>query len=128
MVKIDWNEFSKDVETLAAKLKPFDFEGFLAVERGGLIPAAKLAYMLGIKHIHAIKIDSPYSLGDHDSWLIIDDIVDTGRTILTLRNVYKRTRIATVYARETSRHSTDFYGKIIRHEEWLSFPWEDKNG
>ncbi len=131
-MQISWQEFSKDIDNLVKKLG-WTPQGLLAVERGGLIPAAKIAYILGIRYIHTVIVDKDepsitrpeYVFSDYRDWLIVDDIVDSGRTVSILRDYYGRSRICTVYAKEDTKNLVDYYSRIVP-DEWQTFPWEEE--
>jgi len=45
--------------------------------------------------------------GDGEGWLVIDDLVDTGRTAEILRRTYPKAHFATIYAKPQGRPQVD---------------------
>ncbi|MDR3279741.1 MAG: xanthine phosphoribosyltransferase, partial [Synergistaceae bacterium] len=94
---ISWERLQNDCRALAWKLLSVrkDWTKIVAIARGGLAPAAIIARELNIRVVDTVCISS-YTLrsqsgrvdvlkrpdlADMDStWLVIDDLVDTGRT------------------------------------------------
>ncbi len=129
---ISWDEFERDCDTLANKINHGKkWIGLIAVQRGGIIPAARLAYTLGTRYIHIVKVDKDepsislpeVAFTDYSRWILIDEIVDTGRTVRLLRDYFRNTPIAVLYAKEASKHLVDYCSKIIP-DEWIHLPWE----
>ena len=138
---IDWKTFQKDTIALAEKVKGLGpWDGIIAVARGGLIPAAILGNVLGIKRIDTICISS-YSdetkkqeanakiLKEIENrpgkWLIVDDLVDTGSTAKIIKQHMPKAFIACVYAKPQGKPTVDIYEKDIPQETWIVFPWEE---
>ena len=108
-----------------------------AVTRGGLVPAAIIARELDIRMIDTICIRS-YSddhsrsdmeilkevPGDGEGWLIIDDLVDTGRTAKVVRSVLPKAHFATVYAKPAGRPTVDTFITEVSQDTWILFPWD----
>jgi xanthine phosphoribosyltransferase len=111
--------------------------GIAAVTRGGLVPAAIIARELDIRMIDTICIRS-YSddhsrsdmeilkevPGDGEGWLIIDDLVDTGRTAKVVRSVLPKAHFATVYAKPAGRPTVDTFITEVSQDTWILFPWD----
>ena len=62
--------------------------------------------------------------GDGDGWLLIDDLVDTGRTALAVRERLPKAHFATLYAKPLGRPVVDTFVKEFRQEKWIYFPWD----
>jgi xanthine phosphoribosyltransferase len=110
----------------------------LAVTRGGLIPASLVARALGITQIETIGLAS-YEGEKHSGvitelkkadtaylkdTIIVDDLVDTGKTFEYLRPRTSECIFATLYAKPMGEKMTDFYVKSFDQECWIDFPWE----
>ena len=91
---VSWEELHRTSKALAWRLLELGpFEGIVAVTRGGLVPAAIVARELEIRLIETACISSYHgseqgrldvlkgapSAGSGKGWLIVDDLVDTGR-------------------------------------------------
>src|SRR6188472_2345029 len=98
---VSWDEFHRDARALAWRLAAAGpFESIVAVTRGGLVPAAIVARELGIRIIETVCVASynhqsqgeikilkavadevvKKSGGEGKGVLIVDDLVDTGKT------------------------------------------------
>ena len=97
------------------------FKGIVAVTRGGLVPAAIIARELNIRLIDTICV-STYDHqsirdakvlkgwdGDSEGWLIIDDLVDTGKTAKVVRELLPKAHFATIYAKPAGRPLVDTF-------------------
>lgn len=92
--------------------KPF---GVFGLPRGGLCIATILSY----------RLDIPLLLAPAKNCLIVDDISDTGETLLHYKNsTYSTYDIATMYYRKGSLVKPDFF-TAEKTDEWIVFPWEE---
>ena len=109
---ISWDQLHRDSKALAWRLLDMHyFKGIIAITRGGMVPAAIIARELDIHLVETICISS-YDWkdkkgdaeilkgveGDGEGWLLIDDLVDTGRTAKIVKEMVPRAHFATVYA------------------------------
>ena len=62
--------------------------------------------------------------GDGDGWLLIDDLVDTGKTARAVRERLPKAHFATIYAKPLGRPIVDTFVREFRQEEWIYFPWD----
>ena len=56
--------------------------------------------------------------------LIIDDLVDTGRTAKLVRDMLPRAHFATVYAKPAGRPMVDTFITEVSQDTWIFFPWD----
>lgn len=143
---ISWDQVHRDSKALAWRL---DHQGpgpegawrsIVAITRGGLVPAAIIARELNIRVIDTICVKS-YShqaqseaevlkapdaemIGDGTGVLIIDDLVDTGRTLEVVRAAYPAAHFATVYAKPKGRPLVDTFITEVSQDTWIYFPWD----
>src|SRR5271170_7465323 len=102
---VSWEELHRNAKALAWRLVELGpWKGLIAVTRGGLVPAAIVARELDIRRIETVCvigyhpddsrpeqagetkiIKAPADVGNGDGWLVVDDLVDTGRTADVLR-------------------------------------------
>ncbi len=137
---ISWEQIQNDCRALAWKLLSVrkDWTRIVAIARGGLIPAAIIARELNIKVIDTVCISS-YTLRNQgeisvlkrpdlacmdDSWLIVDDLVDTGRTAEEVRRMFPGIYFATVYAKPEGRPLVDTFITEVSQDTWILFPWD----
>ncbi len=138
---VDWAEVHRDARELVRKLVGSgEWNGIIAVTRGGLVPAAIIAREMGIRHIDTLCIatyDEQY-IGDVNvikkpadavndkgkGWLMIDDLVDTGMTMKTAREFLPNCHVATVYAKPEGLKFVDTYVHQVPQNHWVFFPWD----
>lgn len=134
---ISWDVFHRDARNLAAKLMARGpFSGIVAITRGGLVPAAVVARELEVRVIDTICIASyddrtqgeaqvlKAPAGEGEGWLVIDDLVDSGRTGRIVRKLLPRAYFATVYAKPQGRDLVDEFAVAVDQGIWLLFPWD----
>jgi adenine/guanine phosphoribosyltransferase-like PRPP-binding protein len=64
--------------------------------------------------------------GDGDGWLLIDDLVDTGRTAKMVREMVPMAHFATVYAKPAGRPLVDTFMTEVSQDTWILFPWDSE--
>ena len=62
--------------------------------------------------------------GDGTGLLIIDDLVDTGRTAKTVRELLPKAHFATIYAKPSGRPLVDTYITEVSQDTWIYLPWD----
>ena len=127
---ISWDQIHRDSRALAWRLDgkgPNNgaWKAVIAITRGGMAPAMIIARELDIRTVDTISIKS-YDhqeqseavvlkspdmelMGDGDGILVIDDLVDTGKTLKVVREIFPKAHIATVYAKPEGRPMTDSF-------------------
>lgn len=139
---VSWEMFQTDCRALAWKLLEIrkDWDHIVAITRGGLAPTAVLAAELDIHYIDTVCISS-YTLKEQSSeakiirsvsaaeeanetWLIIDDLVDTGKTAKIVREMFPKSHFATLYAKPMGLKFVDTYLTCLSQDTWVCFPWE----
>jgi xanthine phosphoribosyltransferase len=135
---VSWDQLHRDSRALAWRLLEHDyFKGIIAITRGGLVPAAIVARELDIRLVDTICVSSyrwqdqkgeveilkPLHI-DGEGWLLIDDLVDTGQTARTVREMLPKAHFATVYAKPQGRPLVDTYITEVSQDTWILFPWD----
>ena len=142
---VSWEELHRNAKALAWKLHDLGaWKGLIAITRGGLVPAAIVARELNIRIIETVSVvgydsdDSAPSfaqqesakvvkhaanVGDGEGWLIVDDLVDTGRTAEVLRRLMPKAHFATVYAKPIGKPMIDTFVTEVSQDTWIYFPW-----
>jgi xanthine phosphoribosyltransferase len=139
---VSWEQFHRDARALAWRLAGSGpFKGLVAITRGGLVPAAIIARELDLRLIETICISSydnyknqsglnvikPISAelaGDGTGLLVIDDLVDTGKTAREVRDMLPKAHFATVYAKPAGRPLVDTFITEVSQDTWIYFPWD----
>jgi xanthine phosphoribosyltransferase len=142
---VSWDQFHRDARALAWRLSGSgEFKAIVCITRGGLVPAAIVARELGLRLIETVCIASyhdyqnqgglqvikglspaVHDLGeDGASVLVIDDLVDTGKTAQVVRGMLPKAHIATVYAKPLGRPVVDTFVTEVSQDTWIYFPWD----
>ena len=117
-VYVTWTDIENFVNTVANLFKDKSITGVYGIPRGGLVLATMLSYKLNI----------PLLMAPAEDCIIIDDIADSGRTLIhytsndTQFNKYK---IITYYYHPRSMVLPDLYSKVKEDNTWIVFPWEE---
>ena len=127
-------------QIFAANFKP---DVIIGVARGGWIPGRLLADFLDIKETINIKVEAYELIGetnveaqvtqdihtniDGKKVLVVDDIADSGESLLAVYNSLKArkpvsVKTATIYYKPRSAIKPDFFAEETT--AWVIFPWE----
>jgi xanthine phosphoribosyltransferase len=141
---VSWQELHRDAKALAWKLVAGGpWLGIVAITRGGLVPAAIVARELDLRVVDTISvatyehmtigearilkqtaIDVKAGTTGKGRWLIIDDLVDTGRTAKVVRELLPGAHLATIYAKPAGKPLVDTYMTEVSQDTWIMFPWD----
>lgn len=142
---ISWDQIHRDSRALAWRLDgkgPEDgaWRAIVAITRGGMAPAMIIARELDVRTVDTISIKSydhqqqsnaqvlkspdTKMMGDGTGILIIDDLVDTGKTLEVVKKLYPNAHIATVYAKPKGRPMVDTFITEVSQDTWIFFPWD----
>lgn len=137
---ISWEQLHRDVRALSWRLLEIrKWRGITAITRGGLVPAAIIARELDIHLVDTVCISS-YTWKDQgtieilkpvaedgEDWLLVDDLVDTGKTAAMVREMIPRAHFATVYAKPAGRPLVDTFITEVSQDTWILFPWDSES-
>jgi xanthine phosphoribosyltransferase len=143
---VSWEELHRNAKALAWRLLEIGpWKGLIAVTRGGLVPAAIVARELEIRIIETVSVigykqseggpqmelqesahivKHPANVGDGEGWLVVDDLVDTGRTADILRRLLPKAHFAAIYAKPMGRPLVDTFVTEVSQDTWINFPWD----
>ena len=143
---VSWDQFHRDARALAWRLTDAGpFEAIVCVTRGGLVAAAIVARELDVRVIETVCIVSyqdykhqgelevlkgiadsvaGVGAGQGDRVLIVDDLVDTGKTAQIVRALLPKAHFATVYAKPMGRPMVDTFITEVSQDTWIYFPWD----
>lgn len=137
---ISWEQLHRDAKALSWRLVELGkIKGIIAITRGGLVPAAIIARELDVRLVDTVCIKS-YSgkergrveilkkvPGNGKEWLLIDDLVDTGKTASVVREMLPNAHFATIYAKPAGRPIVDTYITEVSQDTWILFPWDSES-
>ena len=147
---ISWDQIHRDSRALAWRLdgKGPDEGGWravVAITRGGMAPAMIVARELDIRTVDTISVMSYHAgggkadqrreaqvlkspddkiMGDGTGILIVDDLVDSGKTLELVRQLYPKAHFATVYAKPEGEPQVDTFITGVSQDTWIFFPWD----
>jgi xanthine phosphoribosyltransferase len=141
---VSWDQFHRDARALAWRLSEAGpFSAIVCITRGGLVAAAIVARELNVRVIETVCVSSY----EHDrqgelkvlkgvadevtklgkggkNVLIVDDLVDTGKTAKIVRGILPGAHFATVYAKPMGRPMVDTFVTEVSQDTWIYFPWD----
>jgi len=147
---VSWDQMHRDARALAWRLDgrgPVDggWRAVVAITRGGMAPAMIVARELDIRTVDTISVKSYHSGGgkadqqseaevlkspdaelmeDGTGILIVDDLVDSGKTLELVRQHYPKAHFATVYAKPKGEPMVDTFITGVSQDTWIFFPWD----
>jgi xanthine phosphoribosyltransferase len=142
---VSWDQFHRDARALAWRLaEAGPFQAIVCITRGGLVPAAIVAREIGIRTIETVCVSSydhttqgePRLLksvaaeiaaiggGRGKGVLVVDDLVDTGKTAKLVRDLLPEAHYAAVYAKPLGRPLVDTFITEVSQDTWIFFPWD----
>jgi xanthine phosphoribosyltransferase len=140
---VSWDQFHRDARALAWRLaEAGPFTAMVCITRGGLVPAAIVARELGIRLIETVCVASYEHTtqgelqilktigreiagrGRGKGVLIVDDLVDTGKTARIVRDLLPEAHFAAVYAKPMGRPLVDTFITEVSQDTWIFFPWD----
>ncbi len=142
---VSWDQIHRDSRALAWRLDgkgPEDghWHAVVAITRGGMAPAMIVARELDIRTVDTISVKSydhqsqvqakvlkapdAAMMGDGSGVLVVDDLVDTGKTLELVREMYPKAHFATVYAKPQGEPMVDTFITGVSQDTWIFFPWD----
>lgn len=138
---VSWDDVHRDARALVRRLIPLGpWQGIIALTRGGLVPAAIVAREMEIRVIDTLciaaydeqKLEKANVLKSPEGalasggagWLLIDDLVDTGTTLQTARQLLPKAHFATLYGKPKGLPLVDTFLHEVPQSQWVYFPWD----
>src|SRR6056297_2776157 len=147
---VSWDQLHRDARALAWRLQDVapaggEWRAVIAITRGGMAPAMIVARELDIRTVDTISVKSYHAgggkadhqreaevlkspdktmMGDGEGVLIVDDLVDTGKTLELVRLLYPKAHFATVYAKPKGEPMVDTFITGVSQDTWIFFPWD----
>jgi xanthine phosphoribosyltransferase len=142
---VSWDQFHRDCRALTWRLNEVGpFHAVIAITRGGLVPAAIVARELNVRIIDTVCIASydhttqgelrvlkgvsgevaKLGGGTGKGLLVVDDLVDTGKTARLVRDMLPDAHFASVYAKPQGRPLVDTFITEVSQDTWIFLPWD----
>jgi hypoxanthine phosphoribosyltransferase len=120
-IYLSWDDVNEAVESLAHQIKNSNehIEAITGLPRGGLIPAVLLSHKLGLPYVNLSN-----DCEGHENVLVVDDICDSGET---LKEYHQFFTTATIHYKQLAIVKPDFYYSLAPENEWIVYPWEQKD-
>jgi len=142
MIYYDYKQFSTDIQRLSHPCESFQADTLIAIARGGMTLGHALAVRLDIRNLQSIRVESydgdaqrenvtilgQCDLSSSKRVLVVDDIVDSGQTLIALlpllrsENPHCEFKVATLFTKHTALVQPDFF--LHEATEWIDFFWE----
>ena len=147
---VSWDQLHRDARALAGRLDGHGpdngaWKAVVAITRGGMAPGMIVARELDIRTVDTISVKSYHSgggkadqrreaevlkapdkdvMGDGEGILVVDDLVDSGKTLELVRSLYPKAHFACVYAKPEGEKQADTYITAVSQDTWIFFPWD----
>ena len=142
---VSWDQIHRDARALAWRLDGRgpdngSWKAIVAITRGGMAPAMIIARELDVRTVDTVSVKSYDNqaqsdakilkklddalMGDGTGILIIDDLVDSGKTLELVRELYPNAHFATVYAKPSGEPQVDTFITGVSQDTWIFFPWD----
>lgn len=142
--KYTWKQFDVDCKNLVRRIKYAKYEPktIVALARGGLPLGVKLSHLMGRymmivsaktynsknQQDNTVLLNSSYTVPLQSPTLIVDEIVDNGKTLKIVKRHFQalgiQVKTATLLYKEHSVVKPDWYMKKVPNDCWVEFPWE----
>ena len=112
-IVLSWDDIEVLVDKLCERIlfETPTVDSVTGIARGGLIPAVMVSHKLGLPYVD-------YAL---PNTLVIDDIADSGATLLKAPGVYTA---VLHYKPHTSCFKPSIWAEDYKGDKWLLYPWE----
>lgn len=137
-----YNEFLEDTKVLINKVKPYGADVLLGISRGGLTLSHFMGQALDNRNVftlNSIHYNKTEKLDTFDIFnipdlskakkvLILDDIIDTGETMVEILKILNEKfpqvefKLATLFYKKTALIAPDF--TVKEAPAWIDFLWE----
>ncbi|MFM8258544.1 MAG: phosphoribosyltransferase [Vulcanococcus sp.] len=112
MRQLSWAEFDQAVTHIAASCAGQSFCGIHGIPRGGLVLAVALSHRLALPLLPVAQAGC----------LVVDDVVETGRTLEPHRQLVDARLVVWVSKLEPQGWQAV---EVTHASDWIVFPWED---
>jgi hypoxanthine phosphoribosyltransferase len=113
---LEWVDINGLVDRICHSiLKDYpNIDSIHGIKRGGLIPSVLISH----------KLNLPWTYEIFPNTLVVDDICDSGETLNNYAGVYTA---VLHYKPHTSIFTPNIYAKVYNGDEWVIYPWENKD-
>lgn len=143
---LSWIEAIRMCYLLAEKIvnSGLVFDTIIAISRGGLVPARIISDVLGIDELYTLR-SRLWGIGgmiykepvvqvyermnlSGRKVLVVDEVVDTGATMVRVREIIERydpamIKTAVIHCKPTAKYTPDYYVEKLSEWVWILYPW-----
>jgi uncharacterized protein len=120
-----WAEIIHLLDHISHQIKSSNkyYNSIYGIKRGGLIPAVILSHKLDIPIVSRNGINK--------NTLIVDDICDSGYTLMEFKKGYQQCLkiehldVVVLFQKNTATYFANYIGENLVNNDWLVFPWEN---
>ena len=109
---VTWQEFDALVDRIERPI----CDSLCPIPRGGLVLAVALSHKFGIPLVERPTRKSVF----------VDDIADSGKTLLNWKIKYGNTPSVVLFRRASCSPIGISAAEVVESEDWIVFPWENK--
>jgi hypoxanthine phosphoribosyltransferase len=146
---LSWEEVESLVDLLIPRIDK-EYDALLAITRGGLVPSGLISERLDIRHVLTASVQFYTGQGETLDWplflqfpgdsllhdqriLVVDDIWDSGRTIISVKERVELAGgipdLAVLHYKPANNlfpaEQPDYYCEIT--DAWIVYPWEPES-
>jgi xanthine phosphoribosyltransferase len=141
MIKYSYDDFTIDLETIYSRVIDFNADAIVCIARGGMSLAHQLSIMLDIRDVlcinsiyyddkqkqNDINIFNIPNLDKYSRVLLVDDIVDSGKTMRDVLEILNKKykieyKSLSIFYKKNSIFTPDIW--IRTADSWVEFFWE----
>ena len=142
MIYYSYENFKTDIQVLACKCQAFNADTVVAIARGGMTVGHALSMGLNIRNLQSIRCESYDDDTQRESLsifgecdftkskrvLIVDDIVDSGKTLHALISILQKRypailfETASIFTKPTALVQPNY--SLHEADDWIDFFWE----
>ncbi len=147
---LSWHDVDRLIDELLPQVAGH-FDALMMITRGGIVPGGIIAEALDIKYVMIAAVHFVSSVEKRLAWptflqfpqdallrerrvLIVDDIWDNGRTIMTVRGRVEsaggRPELAVLHYKPAKslfpKDRPDYFAAVT--DRWIVYPWEMRRG
>ena len=149
-VYLSWDEVERLIDLLIPQFQS-EYDALMAITRGGIVPSGMIAERLNIPHVLTASVQFYSDEGAAIDWpiflqfpsdgllrdqniLVVDDIWDTGLTIMNVKErilaAMGSPELAVLHWKPTRsrfpQDGPDYYSAVTT--DWIVYPWEPEAG
>ena len=134
---LSWIDIENLIDIISNKIRKRKkkYDTIIGIKNGGIVPARLISRELEINEIEFISTKSVetyefcHRIKNNKKYLLIDEIYDTGKTFLAIKERLKNTEydFTCLISRYRMQDDNIIVGRVLNNTNWIVFPWECRN-